>query len=80
MSLLTGRTTAHKASVSASKTYNLQRDYIFEPKVFGELKNAEAVVLAYDGVNPLPPTLCYLKPFYLPVNLTWFEQAEKGLI
>ena len=80
VSLLTGRTTAHKASVSASKTYNLQRDYIFEPKVFGELKNAEAVVLAYDGVNPLPPTLCYLKPFYLPVNLTWFEQAEKGLI
>ena len=48
--------------------------------MFGELKNAEAVVLAYDGVNPLPPTLCYLKPFYLPVNLTWFEQAEKGLI
>jgi hypothetical protein len=80
VSLFTGRTTAHRSSVSASKSYNLQRDYIFEPKVFGELKNAEAIVLAYDGVNPLPPTLCYLKPFYLPIDLTWFEQAEKGLI
>jgi hypothetical protein len=80
VSLVTGRTTAHKSSVSASKSYNLQRDYIFEPKIFGELKNAEAIVLAYDGVNPLPPTLCYLKPFYLPINLTWFEQAEKGMI
>ena len=80
VSLFTGRTTAHKSSVSASKSYNLQRDYIFEPKAFGELKNAEAIVLAYDGVNPLPPTLCYLKPYYLPIGLTWFEQAEKGLI
>jgi hypothetical protein len=80
VSLFTGRTTAHKSSVSTSKSYNLQRDYIFEPKVFGELKNAEAIVLAYDGVNPLPPTLCYLKLHYLPTNLTWFEQVEKGLI
>ena len=48
--------------------------------VLGELKNAEAIVLAYDGVNPLPPTLCYLKLHYLPTNLTWFEQVEKGLI
>ena len=63
VSLFTGRTTAHKSSVSTSKSYNLQRDYIFEPKVFGELKNAESIVLAYDGVNPLPPTLCYLKPY-----------------
>jgi hypothetical protein len=80
VSLVTGRATAHKSSVSASKSYNLQRDYIFEPKIFGELKNAEAIVLAYDGVNPLPPTLCYLKPFYLPIDLTWFEQADKGMI
>lgn len=80
VSLFTGRTTAHKSSVSTSKSYNLQRDYIFEPKIFGELKNAEAIVLAYDGVNPLPPMLCYLKLHYLPANLTWFEQVEKGLI
>jgi hypothetical protein len=59
---------------------NLQRDYMFEPKAFGELKTAAAIVLAYDGVNPLPPTLCCLKPLCLPIDLTWFERAEKGMI
>jgi hypothetical protein len=80
VSLITGRTTAHKSNVSTSKTYSLQRDYIFEPKIFSELKNAEAVVMAYDGVNPMTATLCYLKPCFSPVDLTWFEQAEEGLI
>ena len=80
VSLFSGRTTAHRSSVSASKSYNLQRDYVFEPKIFGELKNAESIVLAYDGVNPLPPTLCYLKPYYLNRDLNYFEQLAKGLI
>lgn len=80
VSLVTGRTTAHKSNVTTSKTYTLQRDYVFEPKLFGELKNAEAVVLAYDGVTPLPPTLCYLKLDHLPMNLTWFEQEKRGLL
>ena len=80
VSLFTGRTAAQKSSVTASKIYNLQRDFIFEPKIFGELKNAESIVLAYDGVNPLPPTLCYLKPHYLDRNLSYFEQMKRGLI
>jgi hypothetical protein len=80
VSLLTGRTTAQKSTVSASKSYNLQRDFIFEPKIFAELKNAESIVLAYDGLNPLPPTFCYLKPYYLDRNVNYFEQLKRGLI
>ncbi len=80
ISMLTGRAMAHKSTVSASKSYNLQRDYVFEAKVFTELKNAESIVLAYDGVNPLPPSFCYLKPYYLDPNVNYFEQLEKGLI
>ncbi len=80
VSLFSGRTTAHRSSVSTSKSYNLQRDFVFEPKIFSELKNAESIVLAYDGVNPLPPTFCYLKPYYLDPNLNYFEQLKKGLI
>lgn len=80
ISMLTGRAIAHKTSVSASKSYNLQRDFVFEAKVFTELKNAESIVLAYDGVNPLPPSVCYLKPYYLDQNLNYFEQLAKGLI
>jgi type IV secretory pathway TraG/TraD family ATPase VirD4 len=78
VSLLTGMATAHRATLTASKTYHLQRDFTFEPKVFAELKNAQAIVLAYDGLNPHPPTYCYLKPYYLDRNLSYFEQLDRG--
>jgi hypothetical protein len=71
---------AHKSSVSASKSYNLQRDFVFEPKIFAELKNAESIVLAYDGLNPLPPSFCYLKPYYLDPNVNYFQQLQRGVI
>jgi hypothetical protein len=80
VSVLTGRATAHRATIGASKGYNLQRDFVFEPKVFAELKNAQTIVLAYDGVNPQPPTYCYLKPYYLDNNSSYFEQLAKGAI
>jgi type IV secretory pathway TraG/TraD family ATPase VirD4 len=78
VSVLTGRATAHKATISTSKTYNLQRDWVFEPKIFAELKNAQAIVLAYDGVNPFPPSYCYLNPYYLHPNISYFQQLERG--
>jgi len=80
VSVLTGRTTAHRATIGASKGYNLQRDFVFEPKVFSELKNAQAIVLAYDGLNPHPPTYCYLKPYYLDNNISYFEHLANGTI
>lgn len=78
VSVLTGRTTAHRATIGASKGYNVQRDFVFEPKIFSELKNAQSIVLAYDGLNPLPPTYCYLKPYYLDRNRSYFEQLARG--
>ena len=51
----------------------------FEPKVFTELRNAQSIVLAYDGLNPLPPTCCYLKPHYLDKDRTYFEQLAKNM-
>ena len=80
VSLFSGRTTAHKATVSTSKSYNILRDAVFEPKIFAELKNAQSIVLAYDGLNPLPPSYCYLKPYYLDPNRSYFEQLERGEI
>jgi hypothetical protein len=74
VSLLTARPAAHRATVSATKTYSLQLDYVFQPKTFAELQNAQAIVLAYDGTNPLPPTYCYLKPHYLDVQISYFDQ------
>lgn len=80
VNVLTGRAAAHRATLSTTKGYNVQRDFVFEPKVFSELKNAQAIVLAYDGLNPHPPTYCYLKPYYLDPNTSYFEQLAKGLI
>jgi hypothetical protein len=80
VSLLTGRAAAHRTTLSTSKSYNLQRDFVFEPKTFAELKNAESIVLAYDGSSPLPPPLCYLKPYYLDRNTSYFAQRAKGLL
>lgn len=80
VSVLTGRATAHKATISTSKSYNLQRDWVFEAKVFSELKNAQSIVLAYDGVNPLPASYCYLKPYYLDPDKSYFKQLADGEI
>ena len=78
VSILTGRATAHKSTLSTSKSYNTQTMPIFEAKVFAELKNAQAIVLTYDGLNPLPPTFCYLKPHYLDPNISYFDHLAAG--
>ncbi len=78
VSILTGRPAAHRATVSASKTYSLLLDYVFQPKVFAELQNAQAIVLPYDGLNPQPPTYCYLKPYYLDVQTSYFDHRAAG--
>ena len=73
---LSGRTSSNKGSVSASKQYQKNAEPLFEEKVFFDLKNAQSVVVAFDGVSPLPPTYCYLKPDFLPVQMSWFEQER----
>lgn len=80
VSVLTGRSAAHKSTVTTTKTYTLRREYIFEPRVFGELKNAQAIVLAYDGLSPQPPTYCYLKPRHLDVETSYFDHAATGAL
>jgi hypothetical protein len=72
--MLSGKASANKSSVSASKTYQKQKDVLFEDRAFYELKNAQSITVAYDGINPLPPTYCYLKPDFMPREMTWFEQ------
>ena len=74
--LLSGRTSSSKGSVSASKHYQKHKEPLFEEKVFFELKNAQSVVVAFDGISPLPPTYCYLKPDFLPSNMSWFDQER----
>jgi type IV secretory system conjugative DNA transfer VirD4/TraG family protein len=78
VSLWTGNAIAHKANVTTSKSYNTQSDARFDFKTFTELKNAQSVTLAYDGLNPLPPTFMYLKPYFNDVNKSYFRQLADG--
>ena len=80
VSVLTGTASAHRSTLSTSKAYNIQRDFTFEPKIFAELKNAQAIVLAYDGFNPQPPTYVYLKPAHLDRTLSYWEQLKEGIL
>jgi TraM recognition site of TraD and TraG len=78
VSYLTGKPLADKAHISTSKTYSQQRDYRFDMKTFTELKNAQSVTLAYDGLDPLPPMFCYLKPYFNDINKSYFHQLADG--
>jgi len=78
ISLLTGRAAANKHSITATKSYAPTHEHIFAPRVFTQLQNAQAIVLPYDGVNPLPPQYCYLKPHYLDVQTSYFDHLERG--
>ncbi len=78
VSLWTGKALAHKANVTTSKSYNTLSDFRFDLKTFTELKNAQSVALVYDGLNPLPPTFMYLKPYFNDVNKSYFRQLADG--
>jgi hypothetical protein len=80
ISLLTGRPTSATQSLSASKSYAPHHEYVFAPRVFTQLQNAQAIVLPYDGINPLPAQYCYLKPHYLDVHTSYFDHLERGAI
>ena len=80
VSLLTGRATASSQTLTASKFYSMEPDYAFRSRVFMELQNAQAVVLPYDGLNPLPPQYCYLKPHYLDVQTSYFDHVAQGAL
>jgi type IV secretory pathway TraG/TraD family ATPase VirD4 len=80
VSLLTGNTLSHRANITASKSYNTQSDFRFDMKTFTELSNAQSVVIAYDGLNPIPSSFCYLKPYYNDPNKSYFQQLEEGAL
>ena len=80
VSWLTGKALSHKANIIASKSYNTQSDFRFDMKTFTELRNAQSVIVAYDGLNPMPPMFCYLKPYYNDPNQSYFKQLAEGVL
>jgi hypothetical protein len=78
VSFLTGKAQSNRANLTTSKTYYQQSDYRFDIKTFTELRNAQSVTIAYDGLNPMPPMFCYLKPYFNDPNKSYFRQAADG--
>jgi argonaute-like protein implicated in RNA metabolism and viral defense len=78
VSFLTGQAQSNRANLTTSKTYYQQSDYRFDMKTFMELRNAQSVTVAYDGLNPMPPMFCYLKPYFNDPNKSYFRQAADG--
>ena len=76
--LLSGRAGGGKGTFGVTKSHAPRREPVFQPSAFAELRNAQAIVAAYDGRNPLPPTDCYLKPWYLPTELGYFQAVAEG--
>ena len=78
VSLFTGRAASPTSTLTAAKTYTTSLDFVFQPKVFAELQNAQAIVLPYDGLNPWPPTYSYLKPHWLDPQVSYFDHLAEG--
>ena len=80
VSFLDGRTAGSRSSVSTSKSYQIRQLERFPLKAFYGLKNAQSIAICFDGVNPIPTCYCYLKPHWLPVEQSWWDQYEQGLL
>ncbi|HEY7959439.1 MAG TPA: TraM recognition domain-containing protein, partial [Sphingomicrobium sp.] len=78
VSLLTGKTVSNKGTISATKTYATQKDFIFDERSFTLLRNAECIVIPFDGVNQRDATYCYLKPWYLDCEKSYWAQLRAG--
>ena len=78
ISFVTGKAISNKANITTSKSYIQQSDYRFDMKTFTELRNAQSITVAYDGINPMPPTFCYLKPYYNDPNKSYFRRLADG--
>jgi hypothetical protein len=78
INFVTGKALSNRANITTSKSYIQQSDYRFDTKTFTELRNAQSVTIAYDGINPMPPMFCYLKPYYNDPTKSYFRQLADG--
>ncbi|MDE0165208.1 MAG: TraM recognition domain-containing protein [Bryobacterales bacterium] len=80
ISLFSGAPGGGKSSLGVSKSFQDRMEPLFRPKAFAELDTGQAIVLPYDGKKNLSARRCYLKPHYLPRDLCYWRQRQRGLI
>ena len=80
ISLFSGAPGGGKSSMGVSKSFQDRMEPLFRPKAFAELDTGQAIVLPFDGNKNQSARRCYLKPWYLPRNLSYWRQRDKGLL
>jgi hypothetical protein len=77
VSYLTGRSASRRSTITAAITYSLHWEHKFKAKDFAELPNNVAIVTAYDGKKPHSARLVLLKPYFEPVQTSYFDISEE---
>ena len=80
ISPLSGRAGGGGGSIGATKSFREQREAIFHPRDFALLSNCQAICLPYDGAQSLEACRVYLKPYYLPNDLSYWTARKAGQI
>ena len=80
VSLLSGAVGSGKKDMAWSKNFALQWQVLFQPRDFSRLENCQAICVPYDGAQTLEATRVYLKPYYLPRELGYWQAKDQGKI
>ena len=80
VSPLTATVGSGKKDMGWGKRFALQWQALFQPRDFARLENCQAICLPYDGKRALEATRVYLKPYYLPRDLGYWDAKRKGKI
>ena len=80
ISPLSGRAGGGGGSIGATKSFREQREAIFHSRDFALLSNCQAICLPYDGAQTLEACRVYLKPHYLPKELSYWTARKAGRI
>ena len=80
VSPLTATVGSGKKDMGWGKRFALQWQALFQPRDFARLENCQAICLPYDGKRALEATRVYLKPYYLPRDLPYWQAKDQGKI
>ena len=78
VSLLSGRAGGARSSVGAGRSYQPRREAMFHPADFAALDTCQAIVVPFDGYRAMAARRAYLKPWFLPRDLPYFEAVREG--
>ena len=80
VSPLTATVGSGQKDMGWGKRFAMQWQALFQPRDFARLENCQAICLPYDGKRALEATRVYLKPYYLPRTLGYWQAKDKGKI